>query len=278
MIAPPNPILNISESSTSNHNYSSSVNDIFSLSPDGTRVKGYLPYESQVKAVADFIDGLVLFVLSKSFSDLIGAFIFGLYPIPYCGDYLGIACKEEASSKSQFYYAGGLLLFAALLKNAAESSPKLQSIPGMNSVPAMVSMIGPWAVGAAFTKLLREIEVAHPSVCSATGDCSNFNFGFTLLATLIAGGLIIIVQPLTKEIQFGSGDIVDFFEVASRLPPSPLPFPAPSPTFSPSPRLQLPPNIPGSLFPKVRTPRLGIPHLPSPALPDCGLLALSSHV
>ena len=109
--------------------------------------------QNEVKAVTDFVDGAVLFVLSKSFSDLIGAFIFGLYPIPFCGDFTGVACTAEADSTSQFYYAGGLLLFAALLKHLAESSTRLQSLPGIESVPAMVSMIGPWAVGAAFNKV-----------------------------------------------------------------------------------------------------------------------------
>ena len=49
-------------------------------------------------AVHAFVHGTALFVLSKSFSDLIGAFIFGLYPIPFCGDFTGVACTAEADS------------------------------------------------------------------------------------------------------------------------------------------------------------------------------------
>ena len=103
--------------------------------------------------------------LSKSFSDLIGAFIFGLYPIPFCGDFTGVPCTAEADSTSQFYYAGGLLLFAALLKHLAESSKSLQGVPGIESVPGMVSMIGPWAVGAAFNKVRAERPTRHQKPC-----------------------------------------------------------------------------------------------------------------
>ena len=115
-----------------------------------------------LKTVVDFLESAAVFALSRMWSDLISAFIFGLHAIPYCGGFVATACAPEASSSAQFIYAAIAVPVAGLLKHLAESSG-LTERPGMyDDIPMMLKYVVGWGFGNAVQKWLIEIKEANP--------------------------------------------------------------------------------------------------------------------
>lgn len=75
-----------------------------------------------VKTVINFLEGAAVFALSRMWSDLISAFVFGLHPIPYCGGFVATECVSDAPSSTQFIYALCTIPVAGLIKHLVESS------------------------------------------------------------------------------------------------------------------------------------------------------------
>jgi len=59
--------------------------------------------------------------------------------------------------------------------------------------------------------MLIETVAANPGLCFGD-DCTLFNVAFSIGVTMFSAFTIIVVQPLSKEIEFGSGKVVDWIE------------------------------------------------------------------
>jgi hypothetical protein len=161
-----------------------------------------------VEAVATNLEGVAVFVLSRMWSDMISAFIFGLHAIPYCGGFIKAACKEEASSWAQLEYTLIILPIAGLLKHLAEWSG-LTKLPGMyDDIPMILKYIVGWAFGNTVVQYMNELKLED----GCGDDCTGFEVWFTVMWTAIVGGMMIFIFPLTKVIEFGNGPVVNFVE------------------------------------------------------------------
>eukprot|EP00966_Prymnesium_polylepis_P258566 5972217-Prymnesium_polylepis.1 len=68
-----------------------------------------------------------------------------------------------------------------------------------------------WAFGGASTQALIEYKEATPGVCFGD-DCTLINVTFTLAITMFSAIVILILQPLSQEIEFGDGKIANWIE------------------------------------------------------------------
>ena len=68
-----------------------------------------------------------------------------------------------------------------------------------------------WAFGGAFLQALIEYKEATPGVCFGD-DCTLINVAYSTALTLLSALVVFILQPLSQEIEFGDGKIVDWIE------------------------------------------------------------------
>ena len=165
-----------------------------------------------VKIVADFLEGAAVFVLSRMWSDLLSAYLFGMHAIPYCGGFVATLCATEASSSEQFLYAAYAVPVAWLLKHLAESSG-LTSLPGMfDDIPMIFKYIVGWAFGNAFQQLLIEVKTDNPGLCNADGSCTLVNVGFSVAITVFSGIVVLLLKPYADTIEWGDGKCTNWME------------------------------------------------------------------
>ena len=87
------------------------------------------------------------------------------------------------------------------------SLPKFRSMPGVETVPAMVGMCVGWAFGDGCVQLLAELRRDHPSWCEPAlyeggpPDCHTANLLASVLLTLVAAVLIVGIQPWSKNVE-----------------------------------------------------------------------------
>ena len=55
------------------------------------------------------------------------------------------------------------------------------------------------------------MKASNPGLCDGD-DCTSIDFMYAIAITLLSGAVVIILQPLTKEIEFGDGKIVNCIE------------------------------------------------------------------
>ena len=153
-------------------------------------------------AVSEFVDGVMLYVLSKEWYDAFATHMLKLHPLPYCSeDDSELPCTLEASAASQLYFAVAMLLGASVLVrlagwfDCAEGSGRSLSI-----VPPMAGMCVGWAFGFAAVKWLAELDgsvglfQAHPGLA---------NLALSAAATLGAAVLIVVCRPSTLGLACG---------------------------------------------------------------------------
>ena len=164
-----------------------------------------------VKLVADFLEGAAVFVLSRMWSDLISAFLFGLHAIPYCGGFVATACAVEASSYDQFIYAACAVPVAGFIKNLVETTG-ITRLPGMyDDIPMILKYIVGWAFGNACQQWLVETKAANPGLCDGD-DCTLVNVGFATAMTVFSAMVVLILKPFADRIEWGDGACTNFFE------------------------------------------------------------------
>ena len=129
-------------------------------------------------SVGAFIDGTISYTLSKTWYDLITAYIFGLSPVPYCRPETEPRGCHTANASIKFAYAFLLLLPTAAAKHAS-TLKSLQWFPGIDSVPSMVGMLAGWGLGDAFVQLFEEFRTGSfegfcqaPPYDGADPDCT----------------------------------------------------------------------------------------------------------
>ena len=165
------------------------------------------------RSVGSFVDGTLAYTLSKTWHDLITAYLVPLNPVPYCDPEAdGISCTP-AGSRAKFLYAVLLLLPAALVKYAA-GTRAFAGFPAVDSLPSMVGMLAGWGLGDACTQMLVELKAASggayctPAPAPYEGmpaDCSQLDMAFASALTIGAAILIMYLQPLTVDVQIGTG-------------------------------------------------------------------------
>ena len=151
-----------------------------------------------LQTVQQFLDGLVVYVLSKQWEDWISLYLLRLHPLPYCGSntqsaacdptarktlwmhhanacndavtfHTTRACTAEATAGTQLGYSVGLLLVGALVRAAATARVRRAKATArgehhLKDVPSMIGMAVGWAAGSAFLAFLGQV-----SGCSAHG-------------------------------------------------------------------------------------------------------------
>ena len=114
-------------------------------------------------------------------------------------------------------HTAGVLVVGTALRHLA-SLPKFRSMPGVETVPAMVGMCVGWAFGDGCVQLLAELRRDHPSWCEPAlyeggpPDCHTANLLASVLLTLVAAVLIVGIQPWSKNVELGDGPCVDAAE------------------------------------------------------------------
>lgn len=163
-------------------------------------------------AVASFVDGAAVFAVSRMWSDLVGAFLFELHPLPFCGDsFLRRPCAPDAPSRAQFLYAVALVPLAGLGKHLAES--RFAHVPGIGLLPTMIGYVVGWAFANAFQQGLVEIARDNPGLCDGASGCLGLNTAYSVLVTMVAALLMLVLHPYTQSVECGDSALVDWLEV-----------------------------------------------------------------
>ena len=153
-------------------------------------------------AVSEFIDGVMLYVLSKEWYDAFATHMLKLHPLPYCSeDDSQLPCTLEASASSQLCFAVTMLLGASVLVRLADWFDESTSGGrSLSIVPPMAGMCVGWAFGFAAVKWLAELDgsvglfQAHPGLA---------NLALSAVATLGAAVLIVVCRPSTLGLACG---------------------------------------------------------------------------
>jgi len=158
-------------------------------------------------AVSEFLDGVMLYVLSKEWYDTFATHLLQLHPLPYCSeDDSELPCTLEASAASQLSFAVVMLLGATVLVRLTECFGQSACAEGGGSgsslsiVPPMAGMCVGWAFGFAAVKWLTELDgsigvfQAHPGLA---------NLALSAAATLGAAVLIVVCRPSTLGLACG---------------------------------------------------------------------------
>lgn len=154
---------------------------------------------STTPAVLRFVDGVVLYVLSREWHDLIATNIFLLHPLPYCdAPDSKLPCTREASSGAQLCFALAMLLGAVLvyllLSGRTPFRPLSDRWPSLAILPPMFGMCVGWAWGLAAVQRLVELDDewavarAHPGLV---------NLALSAAATPAAALLALACRPST---------------------------------------------------------------------------------
>lgn len=161
--------------------------------------------------VSNFLDGVILYVLSREWHDAFATNFLHLHPLPYCSeDGSELPCTMEATSSEQLHFAAAMLLGASVLQRVAEggdecgrgceahlfkSEGKWRSL-----VPPMVGMCVGWALGYASVQWLAELDSSEATFQAHPGLA---NLALSAIATVATAVLILVCQPSTLGLACG---------------------------------------------------------------------------
>jgi len=156
-------------------------------------------------AVSEFLDGVLLFVLSKEWYDTFATHILKLQPLPYCSeDDSELPCTLEASAASQLSFAVAMLIAAWVVVRLAGWLDETTCAGGGSRslliVPPMAAMCVGWAFGFAAVKWLEEID---GSIGLFEANPGLANLALSAAATLGAATLIVGCRPSTLGLACG---------------------------------------------------------------------------
>ena len=158
-------------------------------------------------AVSEFLDGVMLYVLSKEWYDAFATHLLKLHPLPYCSeDDSKLPCTLEASAAAQLRFAFAMLLGASALLRLADCFGQSACAEGgggessLSIVPPMAGMCVGWAFGFAAVKWLAELD---GTVGVFQGNPGLANLALSAAATLGAAVLIVVCRPSTLGLACG---------------------------------------------------------------------------
>ncbi len=168
-----------------------------------------LPF-SVAETLALFIEGAAVFGLSRTWYDLVAAYILGLQPVPFCGTpYHPDPCEPVGSAWDQTIFALISIPVLGTIKFLAEDVCKCTHWGGMwDDIPMISNFIIGWAFANALSKAVAELKDSYPVICevgslTTGGDCIGFDAVFAVFLTIALGLIIIMIQPLVLKIELG---------------------------------------------------------------------------
>ena len=187
--------------------------------------------EAQARAAGDssaqnLLHGAVMFTTSKLFDILFTSFFARLHAQPYCHDFLQDlysqrgqsatelpVCPTEANSAALFHYAIVWVVPIATVVKLFADRTQLLKLKFFEDLPTIINMLVGWAFGAAFTKHLHELEGGYAAeLCLDDDMCNGFRLLYCTAVSLCCAFVITVVAPLSKDVEFGSGKLVDAIE------------------------------------------------------------------
>ena len=178
-----------------------------------------------VGSAQTLLHGAVMFTTSKLFDILFTAFIARLHAQPFCHDFLQDlysqgewsaalpVCPTEAGSAALFWYATVWVVPIATAVRCFANWTGILKIHFFEDLPTILNMLVGWAFGAAFTKHLHELESSYASeLCQNDDMCNAFRLCYCAVVSLCCAFVITVVAPLAKNVEFGSGRLVDMIE------------------------------------------------------------------
>ena len=147
------------------------------------RVRAALP------DLAAFIDGTILFILSREWHDIIAINILRLHPLPFCAeDASRLPCTTEAPANQQAIFAASVLVASLVLQSVAA---RLQThLPSLRYAPHMLGYLVGWTTGFASIEWLAELISSAPSMHPVLVGTS-----VSAAASLLGAVLIGALQP-----------------------------------------------------------------------------------
>ena len=165
------------------------------LFADGRTLRQWMA--RSVPTVDAFLDGTIIYVLSRQWIDLFATHLLRLHPLPFCcmrggehpADDLHLPCTPEAPAMKQAAFAGATLLVAASVQRVA--SLNAHRWPSAPTVTQMAGMCAGWACGGALLQALQELGE------TCVRSCTYLHVAFSLLATAASAVLILLLRPST---------------------------------------------------------------------------------
>ena len=179
--------------------------------PSWTQV-GKARLASSATDVGDYVVGYLIFVLSRGWSDAIAIYFFGLLPEWFSEE------KPIVNSSSNWaVYSLVLVPLTGLCKHLAEDHVEkaeargVMPVRGANIVPNIMNYIVGWGFAGCAGQFLRELQ-ASARCKDDGGHCLALNLSFTLAWSGAAAVFLSVVKPYVKEIEWGSGKVIDWLE------------------------------------------------------------------
>ena len=145
--------------------------------------------------VLAFIDGTVVYILSKEWVDLLSIYIFRLHPRPFC-EGSGNECGHEAPAWQLGLFAIGLLVTLAPVQCLA--AVLARRLPSLSIVPAMAAMAVGWSLGDASVGLVLAVDGRATSM-AACESCNSLNLFLSLGATVVSALLTLVIDDILLQ-------------------------------------------------------------------------------
>ena len=169
----------------------------------------------QISDVAAFLEGLVIYVLSREWHDMLTIYVFRLQPVPHCSEAVGVrfgffgllrlthreshtalqaapTCTPEADAATQARCVLILVGLAAAVHFAAQRTLPAGIAPVVTSIAG--TTLG-WAAGDAAVKLLVETMPTPPE--GSSGVEGPYDVIFACCTTLLAVLIMLLLEPFT---------------------------------------------------------------------------------
>ena len=179
---------------------------------DRVKTAYVLAYPRMVK----FLDGAMVYIISRNTTDLFLVYIFHLAPAPFCGvlpSWDASVCTDTTASSALLTYFWGVLAVGTfclwyLASNAAKGR---EDDAAAAIVPSLFGMAAGWALGAWFVRWLVEVNTGMVG-CESLLECGDASgLGKFFLPVVDLGLTLLALVVVTVVIRLGRSP--------SRLPP-----------------------------------------------------------
>ena len=174
--------------------------------------------------ITRFVDGTVVYIVSKEITDLLSIYIFHIKPLPGCGsdaaaaNATGLALPascEAAPSAEQFNFAGIILLLGAAMIGLFKDDKAGGAI-----IPSMMGMSAGWTLASAFIEWVQEHTLATFG-CRTPHDCPDigtqeaavaYNLWLVAASMCVSGFATVLFKPCARHIELGDSKWADWCE------------------------------------------------------------------
>jgi hypothetical protein len=143
-------------------------------------------FRAERSTIFTFVDGTVVYLLSKQWTDLLSIYIFRLHKIPFCQ--APDDCGTEAPTWQLLLFALGMLGAAGLVRWYVSRFE--ERIPSLSIVPSMCGMAVGWSIGSVLTSAVGSV-----GSCESLTTCNLINLTIALLGTVMCAIVIRMGRP-----------------------------------------------------------------------------------